>query len=228
MLKPFFPYFGGKFRLAKHYPQPAYELLVEPFAGAAGYAMHYSHHQVRLFDLDENVCAVWDYLIKASTSEIESLPTDVTCLDDLNVCNDAKKLIGFWMAKGHPYPVNKPCSWMASGRYPNQFWGEYIKNRVVAQQPYIRHWQITQSDYKNVPVDRATWFIDPPYIDRCGRRYRHHKVDYFDLRAWVMSLPGQVITCENNGAFWLPFKYLTDANTLTNQKRREVVYLQIS
>ncbi len=35
-LKPFFCYFGGKWRAAPHYPTPKHAEIVEPFAGAAG------------------------------------------------------------------------------------------------------------------------------------------------------------------------------------------------
>lgn len=31
-------------------------------------------------------------------------------------------------------------------------------------------------------------------------------IDYKVLGEWVLSLPGQVIVCEGDGADWLPFK----------------------
>ena len=35
-LRPFFGYYGGKWRDAvKHYPEPAFETIIEPFAGSA-------------------------------------------------------------------------------------------------------------------------------------------------------------------------------------------------
>lgn len=51
ILRPFFTYGGGKWLLAKHYPKPRYKTLIESFAGSAGYAMHYSELQVRLYDI---------------------------------------------------------------------------------------------------------------------------------------------------------------------------------
>jgi hypothetical protein len=37
-LKPFFNYYGGKWRVARRYAPPEHDLIIEPFAGAAGYA----------------------------------------------------------------------------------------------------------------------------------------------------------------------------------------------
>ena len=37
-LLQFFSFFGSKVALAKNYPQPKYDAIVEPFAGSAGYS----------------------------------------------------------------------------------------------------------------------------------------------------------------------------------------------
>ncbi len=34
-MMPFFTYFGGKWRGAKHYPEPKHSHIIEPFAGSA-------------------------------------------------------------------------------------------------------------------------------------------------------------------------------------------------
>ena len=74
MLHPFFSYFGSKYRMAKHYPEPAYDVIIEPFAGAAGYSLLYPTKQVILYDNYEPVVRLWDYLIKVKKEEIWSLP----------------------------------------------------------------------------------------------------------------------------------------------------------
>ena len=87
-LKPFFTYFGGKYRAAPKYPTPEHDVIVEPFAGSAGYAMRHPHHKVILNDLDEKVAGTWEYLINVSEDEILSLPIyDGTwaTVDDLNL-----------------------------------------------------------------------------------------------------------------------------------------------
>ena len=39
MLKPFWRYYGGKYRAAPAYPPPRLGTIVEPFAGSAGYSL---------------------------------------------------------------------------------------------------------------------------------------------------------------------------------------------
>lgn len=74
-LKPFFTYFGGKYRVARRYPPPESETIIEPFAGAAGYSLRYPDADVILNDLDPVVAGTWDYLIHVSADEIRSLPS---------------------------------------------------------------------------------------------------------------------------------------------------------
>src|SRR5689334_4647899 len=63
-LRPFFGYYGGKWRDAvRHYPQPEYETIVEPFAGSAGFSLRYFDRKVVLCELDPVLAAVWRYLI---------------------------------------------------------------------------------------------------------------------------------------------------------------------
>lgn len=62
-LKPFFTYFGGKYRLAPKYPKPMYNTIVEPFAGSAGYSLRYPEREVILNDLDPVISGIWEYLI---------------------------------------------------------------------------------------------------------------------------------------------------------------------
>jgi hypothetical protein len=56
-----FSYFGGKKALAKHYPPPAEHTIIEPFAGSAGYALHWAtpQHRVILIEKDPAVYALW-------------------------------------------------------------------------------------------------------------------------------------------------------------------------
>mgnify|MGYP000892399390 CR=1 FL=1 len=60
-LKPFFTYFGGKFRAASRYPKPEGDLVVEPFTGAAGYSVRNFSPSLKvvLNDLDEKVSSTF-------------------------------------------------------------------------------------------------------------------------------------------------------------------------
>ena len=73
-MRPFFKYYGSKWNGAKHYGPPKYELVIEPFAGSACYATYWEVPHVKLYDISDEVCAVWDYLINCSEQDIKDLP----------------------------------------------------------------------------------------------------------------------------------------------------------
>jgi len=111
-MKPFFSYFGAKYRLAPKYPSPERTVLIEPFAGSAQYSLFHHCLDVRLYDLDPVICQLWEYLIGVSGEEILSLPDigpDETT-DDLLVCDEARILIGFWITKASAYPNRSPSA----------------------------------------------------------------------------------------------------------------------
>lgn len=69
-LKPFWRYYGGKWRAAPRYPKPEFSRIVEPFAGAAGYSMRYPSRQVILVEKHPIIAEIWRWLIAARESEI--------------------------------------------------------------------------------------------------------------------------------------------------------------
>lgn len=224
-LLPFFTFYGGKNRAAKHYPEPSHSLIIEPFAGSAGYAMRYPDRQVLLRDMDSIVIGTWQYLISVSERDILALP-DITAgqtVQDLPVCQEARWLIGWWLNKGSAQPKRKPSSFMLNYPQGGPYWGERVRTRIAAQLPAIRHWKAEQGDYKSCPNASATWFIDPPY-ELHGRHYRHSSsgIDYLSLAAWCRSRRGQVLVCEADDAAWLPFSPLIgiDGNEGRQKKNR--------
>lgn len=77
----------------------------------------------------------------------------------------------------------------------------------------LHGWSIVMGDYRDLPNKEVTWFVDPPYNNDAGLRYRYGPSsigDYDELARWCRSRKGQVIVCENVGASWLPFRVLTD------------------
>lgn len=198
-LKPFFSYYGSKWRAAPLYPSPRYPVVVEPFAGSACYSLLYPDRQVKLYDVSEFVCGVWQYLIAAKESEILSLPIKFNHVDELAIPQEAKWLIGFWIARANDRPKTVPTEW-------RDRWSEGARKRVADQVQYIRHWKILQLDYKQIPNDAATWFIDPPYSTPAGRKYKHSQIDYDYLSRWCYVRIGQIIVCEQEGADWMPFE----------------------
>ena len=230
-LQPFFVYYGGKWRSANRYPRPDCKTIIEPFAGAAGYALRHPDREVLLIDQDEIICGIWDYLIHVKETEILSLPNiEVDQLvSDLHVCQEARWLIGFWVNKGSAAPCNRPSTWMRSQIGAPYWWGESIRERLARQIPAIRHWKVAHGDYVDAPDVKATWFIDPPY-QRAGVYYRKgsDEIDFMHLGAWCQSLKGQVIVCENEGADWLPFRPFRDIQSNPSKKgsklSREVIW----
>jgi len=233
-MRPFFTYYGGKWRATPKYPSPQHRTIIEPFAGAAGYSVRHHSRNVILIDADENVAGTWDYLIHVSEAEILSLPDlrDGQSVDDLDVPQEAKHLIGWWLNKGTSAPSKTPSAWMRQGLRPNGFWGEMIRARIASQLHLIRHWKIIHGDYTKAPDIEATWFVDPPY-QKAGKYYRYGSrgFDYDALAAWCMTRNGLAIVCENEGADWLPFgrAFGTKANESKHGGKvsREVVWISL-
>lgn len=231
-LRPFFGYYGGKWRDApRHYPPPAHGTIVEPFAGSAGYSLRYPNRNVILVERDEIIASIWRYLIKVREREILRIP-DVSpygSVDDLKCCQEARLLVGFWLNRGVERPRRTPSKWMREGERPGSFWGPKVRDRIARQLTRIRHWRIVQGNYSSVGFrGAATWFVDPPY-QNAGQHYHHGaaSLDYSQLGDWCRRRRGQVIVCENEGADWLPFVSLAKVKTTRRgQRSGEVVWMR--
>jgi len=211
-LKPFFLYYGGKWRAAPRYPAPIHDTIIEPFAGAAGYSLRYSDRRIILVDKYEVICGLWDYLIHVTPEEILALPDlgpDQSTDDFPELPQEARWLIGFWINRGSPTPCKTPSTWMKSGIRPNSDWGNTVRRRIADQVQHIRHWTIQQGSYETTPDLEATYFIDPPYL-KAGKSYRcsSKDIDFQALGDWCKTRKGQVLVCENGaeGTDWLPFQ----------------------
>ena len=208
-LRPLFPFYGSKWRAARLYPQPR-SLVIEPFAGSAGFSLWHQPDNVLLIDRDPIIVGIWDYLIRATERELARLP-DLEVgqnTEALAIPQEAKWLIGFWINRGSATPKNRRTAWSTQTDKSQLVWGERARQRLVQSAPQIRHWKVRLSSYWDAPVtDSASYFIDPPYVKN-GRRYRLHDLDYSHIASWARALPGSVTVCEEEGASWLPFRYL--------------------
>ena len=213
-LKPFFSFYGGKWRIAPKYPAPQHDTIIEPFAGSAGFSLRYPHKQVFLYDIDPKICAVWDYLITAKESEILALPLlqESDHIDDFNLPDEAGWLIGFNIGMGSATPQKKLTPFAVA----NKSWSGEKKHRIASQQKFIRHWKIKNEPYWLAPDIKAHWFIDPPYNNKAGSHYRHSDVGYGRLADWCRGRIGATVVCENTGADWLPFEHFVDAKRTGN------------
>ena len=210
-----FSYYGSKMSVVKHYPPPIKNTIIEPFAGSACYSLFYgcvNSNQNRLFeglsvelyDACSVICGLWKYLINVKESEILKLPLlKPSEKIPTTLVKEAQNLIGFWCSKGTTRPVKTMTK--RESYYDEFYWSEKVRARIANQIKYIRHWKVYHKSYQHIPNKQATWFIDPPYFVG-GTRYKHNKINYFELAEFCKSRNGQVIVCENNHASWLPFK----------------------
>lgn len=224
--RPFFSFYGSKWRDAlKHYPAPKNELIIEPFAGSAGYSVRHANREVILCDRDPIIAALWAWLIRAPSSEIRDLPANVDSNVIAQLRPEAQWLIGFWLNKATSRPRRNPSAWMRSGVRPGSFWGKEVRDRIAAQVATIRHWTVQVGDYMNLANQRATWFIDPPYAGRQGTHYAFgsSRLDYNQLASWSRNRQGQIIVCESGGT-WLPFRPISTIKTARAHRSLESVW----
>lgn len=207
-LSPFFKYFGSKCRSAKNYPPPKYDVIVEAFAGSAGYSLNYHDRKVMLFDSDPRVIAVWNYLIAATPDEIMALPLMVPGqhINELDVTPESRLFISCCVNSSQ---FRNVLTQWKNGQNDG-LWGEKWRAKVASQVNAIKHWEAKCCQYNETPNVKATHFADPPYqeLDEHYRQSKNNPIDYNHLGQWCKSRRGQVIVCEKTGANWLPFRHL--------------------
>jgi|SRR5690606_18352302 len=209
-LPPVLRYFGSKWRSAPRYPEPKHDVIVEPFAGGAGYSLHYPERQVILIEANPVVAGIWKWLIQADPNEIAELPLvkPGESIANYEIRKEAKDFIGFWNTISGAAPQYRMVP--SAERIPASFWNERIRERTAKLVEHIRHWKIVNGDmFKFRWNGKATWFVDPTY--QHGYRYPGSSaIDYGRLAEWCKTRKGQVIVCENELADWLDFKPLAD------------------
>lgn len=211
-----FSFYGGKSKLAHLYPAPIYSHVVEPFAGSAAYSWLHRRmpdgrrREVWLNDLDPRTYSIWKFLTSDDAYAIveayvpqsvepgmkvsEIIPPEYPGLVEL--CR-AEANQGTQGAKG----VHDQITTMGA-----KCWK--VRRKLLEVIPEVRGWQITNLSYRDLHNVEATWFVDPPYNNPAGRRYRTADIDYEHLGWWVLNRRGLVLVCENDGAGWGDFKPL--------------------
>ena len=231
-MKPFFTYFGAKWRNSTAYPDPQFDTIIEPFCGAAGYSVRRSNgRKVELYDKSEQIIMTWKYLIGASEKEIRNLP-DIeygTSVEDekYKLTQEQQNFIGWHLNTATVCPKKKPSKWYSPDSLhagSKILWSQHRRNRLASQLRYIRHWTATQSSYEDIPNKEACWFIDPPYQVH-GKHYKHSNkyIDFKHLGEWCKARKGQYIVCEGIDANWLPFEPLGRFKTKPDKKKKDQI-----
>lgn len=217
-----FNYFGSKARLAPTYQPPKYDLIVEPFAGAAGYSMYWLQQRsdLRCLLLDSNplVVEMWETLLSMEPTDLWNYPIPPTGL--------SKDLVYLAAAVGSSeFRVRA-----TRGDFTITPWAVQAfpgRRQLMAQTlSAVRgRVEVAQADYRNAPDAEAAWFIDPPYqLD--GQWYAHNQtgLDFPALGEWCRSRRGQVIVCESIGADWMDFTPHCSNSTMAQTTSIEVVW----
>lgn len=224
-----FPYFGTKKKLIKYYQPPQYDMIIEPFAGAAGYACTYGlERDVWINDIYDKVYQIWKWIQNATKSDINNLPKldkkGQTLADCKQLSDPERWLLGFATGVGRAQPSNKVTSFAQHREGTVQ-----VRRALMRLCGNISHWKITNDEYFTIPNFQATWFCDPPY-QKYGKHYAHNEkgIDFHFLGKWCKKRKGQVIVCEGSGADWLPFQPLCIPLKRLQRKDSysEVIYYQ--
>jgi site-specific DNA-adenine methylase len=200
-----FSYYGSKSRVVHLYPKPTEDLIIEPFAGSAKYALRYCDKHVWLNDAYPVIAEVWQWIQQATRADIERLP-ELKRGEDLRdfkqLSETERNVLGFAVGRGNAAPRHICSKWSEEDDETAK-----LKRYMLHFNERIKHWKITCLDYRELPNERATWFVDPPY-QVGGERYKVNGIDYQALADWCRTRNGQTIVCENEGGTWLPFKPL--------------------
>jgi hypothetical protein len=213
-----FYYYGRKKKIARHYPAPNFDTIIEPFAGSAAYSLFGDHwkKQVILYEKDTRVAAIWEWLINEAT------PSLIDAMPDLRVGEKSSEFLHIIHAASKmafTYKTIKVTSVLERN------WE--VSKRVMADSLYkVRHWKIVCGDYTQAPDLAATWFIDPPYKGDPGTGYKHGSgsLDYVALAAWAQARKGEIICCEGEFGDYLPFKPLMTLIGVAGKQSKEAIY----
>ena len=219
-MKTFINYYGAKFRNGNMYPNPSCDVIVEPFAGGAGYSLRHWQKKVFLYEKNQLLVEMWKWLIAASEEDVMSLPIDFDHLDAIDAPTGAKTLIGFCLNTGTVTPCKTRSKWANQYTESEQFWGQKRRKRIASQVNLIKHWECYfVSDYTDIPNTFATWFIDPPY-QKQGTYYTHgsQDIDFAHLSNWCHMRSGELIVCEQDGADWM--EWTNRKNVKSNAKTK--------
>ncbi len=211
-----FPYYGSKTRLAPLYSEPSHDLIIEPFAGAAAYSQRYWEKDVYLFDVCESVIACWQYLITASSADINTLP-DLKPGDNINTFEQLSKGERA-LLQMHAYDGFATKGRLIGSRC---IWNKR-KPELAGLVHRFNHWHAEIGSYHTLNNPIGTWFVDPPYVNG-GSHYEHNDINYSHLATWCKSRNGHLIVCENTSADWLDFKPLCALHGLKH-KTTECVF----
>lgn len=189
-----FSYYGSKTIMVDLYPPPKFDKIIEPFAGAAKYSLRHFEKDVLLVDKYDVIIKIWKWLQQCSEKDILGLPElkEGEKIRDYNLdCEEAYLFMGFIIASGGQSPRNTAssnCTRLRPGR---------IRTRLKSHANdlfKIRHWNFECKDYLEIPNEKATWYVDPPY-QHGGHVYieSNKNIDFKELAEWCKNRGGKLL-----------------------------------
>jgi site-specific DNA-adenine methylase len=228
-----FYFYGGKRRLARFYPPPQHNVVVEAFAGGAAYSVRHLQavngkravERAILIDKDPRVCEIWSRLLEMEPAELLEYP----------IPKAGERTSDFLlMTAACSNRIARTAEMTVTTRMPVVL--RRMFRRIAAVLPDVKgRVEIIPGDYTEAPDIEATWFIDPPYhVDgrpqSRGMGYAEgcnsHSLDYEALANWCRERSGQKIVCEQDGAAWLPFQHLRPARNSIGNQVTEVMWTE--
>lgn len=226
-----FYYYGAKNQLAKYYPYPEHNLIIEPFAGSAAYSCFHllknKELKCLLIDKDEKVAECWNFLLNCSEKDIINYPTP-------KINEQTSDFLIMTCAVSN---ASSKCKSMKfTERLAKVF--NIQKNRILKLFNIRDRIQFKYGEYFDIKNEIATWFIDPPYqiikenntIFQNGNGYskkcNSDNINYKNLGEFCLNRNGQIIVCEKSGANWLDFQNFRDNKTSLNKKYKEVIFIK--
>jgi hypothetical protein len=216
--------------LARYYPTPKFNTIIEPFSGSAAYTCFHllkdPELNAILCDKDDNVAEAWDFLLKCSEDDIINYPKPKIgeyaydfLIKTCSVSNASSKCIKMKYTEriDEVFEIQK--------RRILKFLN--IRSRII-----FKHGEY--SDLENI---EGTWFIDPPYQvlttsntpfsngDGYSKDCGTCNINFQKLANYCKERKGQVIVCEKEGANWLPFVEFKKNKTSLNKTYKEVFWL---
>jgi|WetSurMetagenome_2_1015567.scaffolds.fasta_scaffold167467_3 hypothetical protein len=197
MKGPLFKWFGSKWNASRYYPTPAFDTIVEPYAGGAGYSCRHAARKVYLIECNLQVVSLWRWLIhEASSDDVRHIPLNLpegTDIRTLDLGEGPRLLLKHWQRTNNFGNCWTISAW---GSRPGQ-WTANTRARVAEEIHEVKHWHVATSLPSDMHITQgfATWFIDPPYEYNYSyglKNFRHE-----DVCNLVNNLPhAEIIACE--------------------------------
>ncbi len=212
-----FPYYGSKSKIARHYPKPRYDTIIEPFGGSGSYSLLHYNKRVIINELNKDVYNVWKFLQhKDAIKWIDRIPKQLQSGESLqeNIPEGAPEgLVQLLKAFSSIGNFGKNQDIFTVSPYAARDWWR-IREKLKHSLPKIKNWTITNRDYRKLLNRKACYFVDPPYHGVPGAKYKFNfkPKDYRLLAEWCKLRKGQVIVCESGDADYMAFKVLKTTN----------------